>query len=188
MLADVARELGVPIDIHLEAIDRTSLALPEQMPSECYSNFEEGGQNPPNLLENVSGLRVLLKRDATIVWSHVGWDNTGDLTVDLLDELLFAYLNLVASLKMLNSPGPCQVPANRPLDSGGSLQDDWADLFAAHPDQFVLGADEFIGEDADLTAGGASTAGTWSLIAEFDDDTARRFACENPRRIFNIDR
>lgn len=63
---------------------------------------------------------------------------------------------------------------------------DWAALIADHPDRFVLGADEFFGQDADQTAGAASPSGTWSLLGYLDEPSQRAIACENPRRLYNL--
>jgi len=203
-LAEVAAQKSVPIDIHLEAVNRTSFTLPDDMPKmpdgkSCFKTIAEGGNNPTMVNENITAFKALLTHNyetavslgdasrAKIVWSHVGWDNTGDLSPTLVKELLTAHPNLYASLKMLDSVGPCQVVAHRPLDENGELQDDWNQLFEEFPDRFVLGSDEFTGNAQSITADSASLQGTWNLIAKLPEAIAYKFACENPRLIYNIE-
>lgn len=199
VLADVAAERDVPLDIHIEAVNQESYTFLEDMPSSCFKTVAKGGNNPATLKENISAFKTLLSRNydtalaegdaskAKIVWSHVGWDNTGDLTAILVRELMAAHPNLYASLKMLDTAGPCQVIANRPLDENGDLQDEWKQLFVDYPDRFVLGADDFTGNDASITAESPSLQGTWNLIGKLSDDLAYKFACENPRRIYEME-
>ena len=193
-LAEVAAERSVPIDIHTEAVNRDAFAVPDEMPSNCFQNTSGGGNNPSSLSNSIDGFEVLLDHnldasatpeDAAIVWSHVGWDNTGDLTVALLDELLTAHPNLIASLKMLDDPGPCQVIGNRPRTADGALRPEWLALFEEWPDRFVLGSDEFVGGSDGV--GAPSTQGTWDLIGQLPDDLAQAFACDNPRRVYGLD-
>lgn len=202
-LAEVAAQNNVPIDIHLEAINRATFTLPDDMPkrpdgTSCFKTVAEGGNNPTMVNENITAFKALLTRNyetavalgdasrAKIVWSHVGWDNTGDLSPTLVKELLTAHPNLYASLKMLDSVGTCQVVAHRPLNESDELQDDWKNLFTEFPDRFVLGSDEFTGNAQSITADSASFQGTWNLIGKLSETIAYKFACENPRLIYNI--
>lgn len=197
-LADVAAENAVTIDIHLEAINSEDFTISSDMPNNCYNTTDEGGNNPDALSENISGFKTLLSRNYTtaeslgnisnakIVWSHVGWDNTGHLTVSLIRELMKEHPNLYANIAMLDNIGPCQVIANRPLDADGNLQDDWLELFQEFPDRFILGADEFMGNEESITAGSTRMQGTWDLIAQLPSELAQKFACDNPRSFYNI--
>ncbi len=193
-LAEVSVERSVPIDIHLEAVDQEALAVPDEMPSNCFQNVENGGNNPVSLANSIDAFEILLDHqfdaaadpeDAAIVWSHVGWDNTGDLTAELLDRLFAAHPNLYASLKILDAPGPCQSMENRPLTEDGDLRPEWLALFEEWPERFVLGSDEFVGGTDGV--GAPSTQGTWDLMAQLPDELAQAFACDNPRRIYGID-
>ena len=71
-LAEIAAQLGVPIDLHMEAV-RADMPAPPRF-------LERSPNNPPTLKANIDRFRALLasNRKASIIWSHSGWDNTGD--------------------------------------------------------------------------------------------------------------
>ena len=146
------------------------------------------GNNPTELLPNIGAFEKLLahNRDAKIVWSHVGWDNTGHMTVERLRTLIEKHSNLYLSLKLLDEAGPLQVNDNRPLTTDGKIRSEWLALMTDHPSRFVLGSDEFVGSDPTATAGGPSTAGTWSVLGQLPDAVARAVACDNPRAIYRL--
>jgi len=91
LLADIAAEHGVPIDIHMESVPQ-AMALPAPLKS------------PPNaasLHENISALERLLAHNprATVVWAHLGSDNTGFRTPGISRRLLAAHPNLYLEIK-----------------------------------------------------------------------------------------
>ncbi len=204
-LARVAAEKGVPIDIHLELVNRDVLKIPEDMRQHrgakqgenCFLTAAEGGHNPSQISNNIEGFKELLEynydtadqlgkpENARIVWSHVGWDNTGDMTVDLLRTMLEAHPNLYMSLKMLENPGACQVVENRPLKGDGSIWPDWLELITEFPDRFVLGGDVDIPNPESNAA--PNIAGTWALLDQLPHDIALQIACDNPEKIYNLD-
>ncbi|MBT3982314.1 MAG: hypothetical protein HOE90_13230 [Bacteriovoracaceae bacterium] len=211
VLVEEAAIAGIPVDIHLEAIDTKkhySLKIPEDMPKNsegvsCFKTVDgvgaDRGLNPSEIKSNIMAFVKLLKyakdyacntvgdcSKSKIVWSHVGWDNTSDLNTTVVGDLMGNNSNLYAALKMLNSPGNCQSIENRPLDASGNLQAHWKSLFEKFPDRFVIGSDEFFGESADLTIGSASTQGSWDLIEKLPNELKKAFACDNPRRIYNL--
>ena len=203
-LAKVAADKGVPIDIHLEAVNRDVLKIPEDMRKHrgekegqnCFLTTAEGGNNPSQIPNNIEGFKELLHynydtadklgkpENARIVWSHVGWDNTGDMTVDLLRTMLKAHPNLYLSLKMLKKPGACQVIKNRPLKRDGSIWPDWLALIKDYPGRFVLGGDVATSNPDRNTA--ANIAGTWALLNQLPQDIALQIACDNPKKIYNL--
>src|SRR5579872_7237778 len=67
LLADIAAQHGVPVDLHMEAV-------PRPIP---LSNGLSSPPNPIAIQENIREFETLLdhNRNAKIVWSHVGWDN-----------------------------------------------------------------------------------------------------------------
>jgi hypothetical protein len=75
------------------------------------------------LKANIDRLRALLasNREASIIWSHAGWDNTGDRTVMLCEDLLSSNPNLYVSLK-IDSVSP---PLNRPVNAEGLAKLGW---------------------------------------------------------------
>jgi len=75
LLADIAAEHGVPIDLHMEALPQT-IPLPAPMKSP---------PNPPQLRANIATFERLLDHNprARIIWAHAGRDNTGYRTPGL---------------------------------------------------------------------------------------------------------
>lgn len=201
VLANVAKEKNVPIDIHLEFVAEDNTATPSQCfktAKDCstVNGKEVCGQNPSTLAKNIDGFKELLAIGAPIIWSHVGWDNIGHMTLTRLQELLDAHDNLYLSLKAIDSPGPCQKNENSPLEvkvdgenrSWGDLKADWKTFIDKNADKIVMGADEFVtasGSSAD-SVGLSSTRGTWSILKGLSDETAKKVACDNPKKLFKL--
>ena len=82
MLADIAAEHHVPIDLHMEAVPQ---AMP--LPSDLVA------PNPPQLPANIPDFERLLahNRGAIIIWAHAGADFTGYRTPELCRRLLLAH-------------------------------------------------------------------------------------------------
>ena len=68
LLADIAAEHHVPIDLHMEAVPQT-MPLPADLTA----------PNPPQLIANIAQFERLLahNRGAKIIWAHAGADFTG---------------------------------------------------------------------------------------------------------------
>ncbi len=99
--------------------------------------------------------------------------------------MLEAHPNLYLSLKMLAKPGACQVVENRPLNEEGEIWPEWETLIKEFRHRIVLGAD-----DGALNPNGnaeANIAGTWALLEKLPDRIALLIACDNPRKIYNLD-
>ena len=177
-LADVAAQEGLPIDLHMEAV-LADMPRPDGF----------GDPNPETLTANITPLEDLLRhnRDARIIWAHVGWDNTGDMTLGLLRDLLEAHDNLYMGIKLLSQVG-VQVAANRPVDGAGRVRADWLALIGDYPDRFVLGADEFFGIPGLTTERPPSTAATWAFLDQLPEDLARRLAWENAEAVYRLHR
>ena len=88
LLADIAAQHDVPISIHMEAVLR-DMDLPAPLKSP---------PNPPRLHANIAAFERLLSHNprAKIVWAHLGWDNTGYRTPELMRKLLTTYGDSVA--------------------------------------------------------------------------------------------
>ena len=132
LLADIAAEYQLPIDIHMEAIPKT-MPLPSHLISP---------PNPKTLTPNMEAFERLLSynRKAKIIWAHVGWDNTGHRTVDLVSSMLSKHPNLYMSFKI--SPADSLASSN-PVEWGNQIKPEWLNLIRSYPDRFVIGSDQF---------------------------------------------
>ena len=132
LLADIAAEHGVPIDLHMEAVPQT-MPLPAPLKSP---------PNPPQLRANIAAFERLLAHNphARIIWAHAGWDNTGHRTPALCRRLLQAHPNLYMDVKI----DPLNPGKNSPLANGvtGAIKPEWLQLFRDFPDRFVVGTDQ----------------------------------------------
>jgi predicted TIM-barrel fold metal-dependent hydrolase len=131
LLADVAAEHDVPIDIHMEAVPK---AMP--LPSDL------GAPNPPQLPENIAGFERLLEHNSKvkIIWAHLGADFTGHRTPELCRRLLKSHLNLYMEIK--SDP---LTPGKTPVVVDGKIGPEWLKLFQDFPDRFVVGSDQHYG-------------------------------------------
>lgn len=131
LLADIAAEHDVPIDLHMDAL-ATSKPTP---------NHLAGNQNPETLPATLGPLRRLLEHNikAKIVWAHGGSDQLGELTAEFVGGLLDRYPNLYLSLRVVPPPAPVM----NKLFTPGHIESAWAGVFARHPNRFVIGTDSF---------------------------------------------
>jgi predicted TIM-barrel fold metal-dependent hydrolase len=130
LLADIAAEHNVPIDLHMEAV-------PQDMP------LPAGLKSPPNapqLHANIAAFELLLSHNpnAKIIWAHLGSDFTGFRTVELDRRLLQAHPNLYMEIKA----DPVAPGLNYPLAADGKIKPEWLKLFTEFPDRFVIGSDQ----------------------------------------------
>ena len=132
LLADIAAEHGVPIDLHMEAVPH-DMPLPPGLKSP---------PNPPQLRANIAAFERLLAHNssARIIWAHAGWDNTGYRTPELCRRLLQAHRNLYMDVKI----DPAKPGKNSPLAGGanGPIKTEWLKLFRDFPGRFVVGTDQ----------------------------------------------
>jgi predicted TIM-barrel fold metal-dependent hydrolase len=178
LLADIAAEHHVPIDIHMEAI-------PEEMP------LPAGLHSPPNpktLRPNIAAFERLLahNRKATIIWAHAGWCNTGCRTADLCADLLRRHPNLFMSFKI--SPRDSRLEC-MPFEQEVGLKAEWLQLVKEFPDRFIIGTDQFyISPRSSIQQIGPTKV---ELMERFfsllPPDVAHKIGQENPWRIFNLD-
>lgn len=137
MLADIAAQHGVPIDLHMEAVPQ-DMPLPAGLKSP---------PNPPRLHANIAAFERLLAHNprANIIWAHAGFDNTGYRTVELNRRLLAAHPNLYMELKA----DPLAKGLNYPLAADGKIKPDWLKLIMDYPDRFIIGSDQHYPEPKD---------------------------------------
>lgn len=176
LLADIAAEKGVPIDLHLDLV-------PADMPRPDRPNFNAA--NPAILKENLAGFERLLayQRGARIIWAHAGSDPLLTRVPALQRQLLSRHPNLYMSLR----PGPAKggPPPAIAFDDGGALKPAWIDLIREFPDRFVLGSDEFHPSFADArrTPG---IDGLRLLVERLPAEIRTRVAHENAERLFRL--
>ena len=181
-LADAAARHDIPIDLHMEAVERAA-PMPNRIARAC-------SENPSMLTPTIPGLERLLEhnRDARIVWQHVGWDNTGQMTPALLQRLMAGHPNLYLSLRVVTLPDgydPASV-RNRILDSSGGLVPAWRELIEAFPRRVMLGADEFVSPDDEKASLARSFSTTWSIPGQLPSELAAKLGGENAQRVYQL--
>ena len=138
LLADLAAEHNVPIDLHMEAVPQ-DMSLPAGLKSP---------PNAPRLHANIAAFERLLSHNprAKIIWAHLGSDFTGFRTVDLDRRLLQAHPNLYMEIK--TDPGARRGSITRSPTTEKSSRE-WLKLFTEFPDRFVIGSDQHYPEPSD---------------------------------------
>ena len=177
LLADIAAEKNLPIDVHLDAV-------PENMELPGRAIFNRG--NPSTLKENLAAFERLLahNRGARIVWAHAGSDPLATRTVALQRGLLARHPNLFMSLR-LNAGGPPPVAA---LDADKRLKPFWLALLEEFPDRFVIGSDYFHAPSGAVERGpdAASLGNYRAALAQMPPELAEAIAHRNAERIYRI--
>jgi predicted TIM-barrel fold metal-dependent hydrolase len=137
LLADLAAEHNVPIDLHMEAVPQ-NMPLPADLKSP---------PNAPRLPANIAAFERLLSHNprAKVIWAHLGSDFTGFRTVDLDRRLLIAHPNLYMEIKT----DPDARGLNYPIAADGKIKPEWLKLFTEFPDRFVIGSDQHYPEPKD---------------------------------------
>jgi Amidohydrolase len=167
LLADIAAEHNVPIDLHMEAV-----------PQDMDSNLKE--PNPPRLHGNFAPLERLLSHNlrAKLIWAHAGQDNTGFRSPELMRPLLMRHPNLYMEIKY----DPNALGKNPPVDANGKLKPEWLKLYQDFPDRFLIGSDQHY--DPPATAPLARAQANARLLDQLPPDLRRKIAVENPLRIY----
>ena len=183
LLADIAAEHDVPIDLHTEAIAET-MELPDGLDRRTSNN-------PPTLQRNIPGFERLLahNRGAKIVWQHVGWDNTGDMTVGLLRRLLESHYNLYMALKveerLYDFAG--QPMKNRIVDGDWQITQEWLELIEDFADRFVIGTDEFIRLPGVSVGSPLAFKETWSILEQLPVGVRTKVGGNNAATVYGLD-
>ncbi|MHC4871811.1 MAG: amidohydrolase family protein [Planctomycetota bacterium] len=97
-LADIAAEHGLPIDIHMEAVEKDTVTP---------SNLRKiSTKNPSKFRANIPAFKRMLNHNkkANVIWQHIGWDNIGQMTIELLTEMLEDHPNLYLGFKIEERP------------------------------------------------------------------------------------
>ena len=131
--------------------------------------------------------RLLNHNPATnIVWQHVGWDNTGHLTTDLVRRLLKGHPNLYCALKFVRkSREPFQV-GEALMDENMKIRPKWLELISEFPDRFMIGADEFVSAPGGWSAGPPSFVDTWAILNQLPEGLKSKVGRENAARVYHL--
>jgi predicted TIM-barrel fold metal-dependent hydrolase len=172
LLADIAAQHRVVIDLHMEAVPQTM-----KLPSDLKS--------PPNrseLHDNIAAFERLLAHNprASLVWAHAGSDNTGYRTPELCRRLLGAHANLYMQIKV----DPLSPGKNYPLDAAsGRIKPEWLQLFRDFPDRFVIGSDQHY---LMPPTGPQRWQEAVLLLNQLPGDLRRKIGTENAQRIYRL--
>lgn len=180
LLADIAAERDVPIDLHMDLV-------PETMP--LPASLRRNVLNPDTLAENATEFRRLLGHNPKTrwVWSHVGFEPLLTRTPQEVRSWLQAHPNLFMSFRV-NRGAPMPAAA---LNPKGQVKPDWVGLIQAFPDRFMLGSDSFYDQTGVARGGGepGSNAGLKALRALIDAlpaPLAQAVASGNAVRLYKL--
>ena len=169
LLADLAAEHDVPIDLHMEAVPQ-DMPLPSDLAS------------PPNasqLHANIAAFARFLAHNprTKVIWAHLGSDFTGFRTVELDRRLLQVHRNLYMEIKTdPQAPGK-----NYPLGADGKIKPEWLKLFTDFPDRFVIGSDQHYPEPKDADKRWQETI---LLFNQLPADVRKKIGTENVAHIY----
>jgi predicted TIM-barrel fold metal-dependent hydrolase len=172
VLADVAAEHGLPIDLHMDIVPQ-----PMPLPLDLKSP-----PNPSKLLDNLAAFERLLNHNprAKIVWAHAGSDELGYRTPDLCRRLLQAHSNLYMEIKI----DPQNLGKNSPL-ADDKIKPDWLELFQDFPDRFVIGTDQHYASGRSMT-GPQRWQMAVLLLNQLPGDLQRKIGSQNASHIFRL--
>jgi hypothetical protein len=144
--------------------------------------LERSPNNPPTLKANIDRFRTLLasNRKASIIWSHAGWDNTGDRTVALCEDLLSSNPNLYMSLK-IDKVG---LPLNRPVTPEGVAKPGWLALVTRFANRFLIGSDNFYDAPGVSLRDLPRAADVLNFVRQLPPGAQAKIATESPRRLY----
>ncbi len=175
LLSDIAAKNNLPIDIHMDAIVQ-DMPLPGGFLSP---------PNPKTLSANVANMERLLahNRKTKVIWSHLGWENTGTRTPEFVAGLLKRHENLYFSFKICPKDSR---PETMPIKIGTGLKSDWLDLIRAFPDRFMIGSDQFYPAPSFRQVGPPSVEPTIRFLNLLPPDLRIKVGSQNASRIFNL--
>jgi predicted TIM-barrel fold metal-dependent hydrolase len=178
LLADIAAENGVPMDVHFDLV-------PADMPLPERPVFNRG-PNPAQLKANMAAFERLLahNRSAKILWAHAGSDPLMTRIPGVQRELLTRHPNLFMSLR-LGGKGP---PPSLALDQSGKLKPFWLQLLQDFPERFVIGTDFFHtpGVSGQHGVPEESLENYRAVLAQLPRELAEAIGHGNAERIFRL--
>lgn len=178
LLTDLAAQYDIPIDLHMEAIMK-EIPTPQHLLEACE-------KNPPTLPATIPAFERLLEHNlkARIVWQHIGWDNTGEMTTQLLRKMLEKHPNLYIAIKAIPNSG--EIHKNRITDEDFHILPEWQSLIEDFSDRIVVGADEFIAVPGMTPQKPLFFRETWSTLDQLPPALLKKIARDNPKRIYKL--
>lgn len=176
ILAEVAAEKDIPIDIHFDIV-------PEQMP--LPEVLRPNPNNPPVLSENLQEFKQFLAKNpkTKFIWSHVGFEPLLTRHPGRVEAFLKEFPNLYMSFRLNQSaPSPAAALAN-----SSQVKARWIALIEAFPDRFMLGSDAFYERGG--IARGSSKEGFENfrtLISALSEPAKSGVAFRNAERLFKL--
>lgn len=176
LLADIAAEKGIPIDLHLDLV-------PEDMDLPARPIFNPA--TPAHLKGNLTAFERLLDHNpkARIIWAHAGTDPLGTRMPQIQRELLKRHPNLYMSVRV-SAGGP---PPFFALDQSLTLKPQWLVLLRDFPDRFMLGSDFF--HAAEGVQRGPEEQGLenfGALLRQLPPDLADAIAHGNAEKLYHL--
>lgn len=183
LLADIASEHGIPIDIHMEAVVADT-PTPENLRKISTAN-------PPMLKANIPAFERLLRhnRQATIVWQHIGWDNVGQMTIPLLRQMLSDHPNLYLGFKIEERPfqvGTREPMPNRIVDTRMQITPEWTQFFIDFADRLLVACDQFVGIPGKTARAPGYIEETWTAIQQLPAELVDKIARENAIILYQL--
>ncbi|MEW5892936.1 MAG: amidohydrolase family protein [Pseudomonadota bacterium] len=181
LLADIAAQHDVPIDLHAEI-------LPQDMPLPATPALISP-PNPAQLKANLAGFERLLahNRKAKIIWVHAGWDLSGTRDLGLMTRLMRTHPNLYMSFKIAGKPG---APKSKPLGPDGRLKPEWLGFIQEFSDRLLIGTDEFYQAASvnrvDITTAAGLTELPVRLVQQLPPELGRKIGYENAMRLYKL--
>jgi predicted TIM-barrel fold metal-dependent hydrolase len=184
LLADIAAEHNMPIDIHMEAIVTDTL-LPENL-------RKISAKNPAILTANIPAFERLLQhnRQAKIVWQHIGWDNVGQMSISLLRRMLAEHPNLYLGFKIEERPyqvGTREPMPNRIVDKHMQITPEWEQFFIDFADRLLVASDQFVGIPGRTVRPPQYIEKTWTAIQQLPADVINKIGRDNAIKLYHLE-
>lgn len=176
LLADIAAEKDVPIDLHFDLV-------PEDMP--LPEVLRPNAANPRTLEANAEAFKRFLAHNpkAKIVWSHVGFEPLLTRQPKRVAALLEAFPNLYMSFRLnRGTPNPAAA-----IGPDGMPKLAWLEVIQRFSDRFMLGSDAFYERQGIARGSGEEgMANLRNLVEALPEPARTAVARENAIRLYRL--
>jgi len=184
LLADIAAEHNMPIDIHMEAVVKDT-PLPENL-------SRISAKNPAILNANIPAFERLLQhnRQVKIVWQHIGWDNVGQMIISLLRRMLADHPNLYLGFKIEERPyqvGTREPMPNRIIDENMQITPEWVQFFTDFADRILVASDQFVDIPERTVRPPQYIEETWTAIQQLPADVINKIGRDNAANLYHLE-